>query len=95
MTEPLFRATADAVEPIGLQPEGQHATGTNPDDRVGDRHERRDTLERERLRVQAEIVSYPMPIPACDVYFNGLLEQRASICEQLAMLDREERSGAL
>ena len=54
----------------------------------------RAALERERLRVQSEIVSYPMPIPACDVYFNGLLEQRARICEQLAMLDREERSTA-
>jgi hypothetical protein len=53
------------------------------------REEHRAALERERLRVQAEIVSYPMPIPACDVYFNGLLEQRARICEQLAVLERE------
>jgi hypothetical protein len=68
---------------------------TNPGDCAGDMQVRRDTLERERLRVQAEIVNYPMPIPACDVYFNGLLEQRASVCEQLAMLDREARSGAL
>jgi hypothetical protein len=51
----------------------------------------RAALERERLRVQADIASYPMPIPACDVYFNGLLEERAHICEQLAMLDRHER----
>ena len=28
--------------------------------------ERRAALERERLRIQGEIVSYPMPIPACD-----------------------------
>ena len=42
---------------------------------------RRAALECERLRVQAEIVNYPMPIPACDVYFNGLLEQRARICD--------------
>ena len=54
----------------------------------------RASLERERLRVQAEIVSYPMPIPACDVYFNGLLEQRARICEQLAALDRHESHSA-
>lgn len=52
----------------------------------------REALERERLRVQAEIVSYPMPIPACDVYFNGLLEQRARICERLAVLE-ERQSG--
>jgi hypothetical protein len=48
----------------------------------------RATLEGERLRIQAEIVSYPMPIPACDVYFNGLLEERARVCGALARLDR-------
>ena len=41
-------------------------------------------LEKERRRVQAEISRYPMPITACDVYFNGLLEQRARVCEELA-----------
>jgi hypothetical protein len=51
----------------------------------------RAALERDRLRIQAEIVGYPMPIPACDVYFNGLLEERARICEALASLDRQER----
>jgi len=50
--------------------------------------ERRAALERERLRIQGEIVSYPMPIPACDVYFNDLLEQRARVCDQLAGLER-------
>ena len=45
---------------------------------------RRAELERERMRIQAEISSYPMPITACDVYFNGLLEQRARVCEELA-----------
>jgi hypothetical protein len=54
----------------------------------------RSALERERLRIQAEIVSYPMPIPACDVYFNGLLEQRARICELLAALQRRAANGA-
>ncbi len=44
------------------------------------------TLERERLRLQAEIKAYPMPIPACDVYFNSLLEQRSSVCEALTAL---------
>ncbi|MGZ8154111.1 MAG: hypothetical protein ACXWUK_02295 [Burkholderiales bacterium] len=55
-------------------------------------HER-DTLERERLRIQAEIVSYPMPIPACDVYFNDLLAQRARVCERLAELDRQQNAA--
>lgn len=43
-------------------------------------------LDRERLRVQAEINAYPMPIPACDVYFNSLLDQRSRLCEELTAL---------
>ena len=45
-------------------------------------------LEQERLRIQAEISSYPAPIPACDVYFNDLLEQRSRICEALVRLQQ-------
>jgi len=45
-----------------------------------------ETLECERLRIQAEINAYPGPIPACDVYFNSLLEQRSRICERLTAL---------
>ena len=40
-------------------------------------------LEGMRLRIQAEITNYPMPIPACDAHFNHLLEERARICEEL------------
>jgi hypothetical protein len=46
----------------------------------------REDLERERVRLQAEISSYPAPIPACDVYFNDLLERRNRICEALTRL---------
>jgi hypothetical protein len=46
----------------------------------------RQALEEERLRIQAEINAYPAPIPACDVYFNDLLERRSRICEQLERL---------
>lgn len=46
----------------------------------------RDALEAARLRIQADIVSYPAPIAACDVYFNDLLEQRSRICARLAAL---------
>lgn len=46
----------------------------------------REALEKERLRLQAEINSYPAPIPACDVYFNDLLEQRSRVCEALGKL---------
>ena len=48
--------------------------------------EPREALEKERLRIQAEIISYPAPIPACDVYFNDLLEQRSRVCEALGKL---------
>jgi hypothetical protein len=51
--------------------------------------QRRRHLERERLRIQAEIVSYPMPIPACDAAFNHLLESRARICAELQALERD------
>lgn len=40
-------------------------------------------LEQERDRIHREIKSTPPPIPACDVQFNHLLEQRARICEEL------------
>ena len=50
----------------------------------------RERLEAERLRVQREITSYPAPIPACDAYFNHLLEQRAMICEELARMRANE-----
>jgi hypothetical protein len=43
----------------------------------------REALETERLRIQREINSYPAPIPACDVYFNDLLDQRSRICEAI------------
>jgi hypothetical protein len=46
----------------------------------------RQRLEAERLRVQREITAYPGPIPACDAYFNHLLEQRARVCDELARL---------
>ena len=46
----------------------------------------REQLERERVRIQREINSYPTPIPGCDVYFNDLLERRSRICEELNKL---------
>lgn len=52
--------------------------------------ETREALEGARLRIQREIVSYPMPIPACDVYFNDLLEQRSRICARLSALEASD-----
>jgi hypothetical protein len=56
------------------------------------RDERRNALEKERLRLQAEINTYPMPIPACDVYFNDLLERRSRVCDELARLGAPRQS---
>lgn len=50
-------------------------------------HETRQQLEAERLGLQREITSYPTPIPACDAYFNHLLEQRARVCDALSRLE--------
>ena len=70
--------------PQGLEDE---RLGSTPqaleDERLGSTPQ---ALEEERLRVQSEINSYPAPIPACDVYFNDLLERRSRICEQLSRL---------
>lgn len=43
-------------------------------------------LERQRGALYAEISCYPAPIPACDVQFNHLLEQRAAISQELSWL---------
>lgn len=53
---------------------------------------RRADLEAERLR-QAAINAYPAPIPACDVYFNDLLEQRSRICARIDEM-RDAMRGA-
>jgi hypothetical protein len=44
-------------------------------------------LEREHHRIYEEIKNYPRPIPACDVQFNYLLEERADISEELERLE--------
>ena len=54
--------------------------------------ERRNALEKERLLLQAEINSYPMKIPACDVYFNDLLERRSRVCDELDRLASRPQS---
>ena len=40
-------------------------------------------LEKEQKRIHDEIINYPPPIPACDVQFNHLLEERAGIRQEL------------
>jgi hypothetical protein len=40
-------------------------------------------LEQEKQRIYGEIKHYPRPIPACDLQFNQLLEERAGISQEL------------
>jgi uncharacterized coiled-coil DUF342 family protein len=43
----------------------------------------RTRLENEYQRIYEEIKSYPRPIPACDLQFNQLLEERDRIRREL------------
>jgi hypothetical protein len=47
---------------------------------------RRALLER-RQAIAEEIGRHPRPITACDVHFNRLLEERATLSEQIDRLD--------
>lgn len=44
-------------------------------------------LEDKKRQIGEEINQYPPPIPACDVQFNYLLEQRAGISQELHRLN--------
>src|SRR5437899_662265 len=48
----------------------------------------RQQLETERQRIVDEIVHYPPPIPRCDVQYNTLLEERASITQEIYRLEK-------
>jgi hypothetical protein len=52
-------------------------------------------LEAEKWRVMEEIANYPPPIPACDVQFNFLLEERARITRELNRLQALSRERLL
>ena len=45
-------------------------------------------LESRRDNVCEEITNHPTPIPACDVHFNRLLEERTKIFQELGRLDK-------
>ena len=45
-------------------------------------------LEAEKIRLNAEIRSYPGPIPACDAQFNHLLEKRTRLAAALVLVDQ-------
>jgi hypothetical protein len=47
----------------------------------------RQVLEAEKQRIFQEIHYYPPPIPACDVQFNSLLAERASVLQAMGRVD--------
>ncbi|MFQ5938171.1 MAG: hypothetical protein ACE5LB_17350, partial [Acidiferrobacterales bacterium] len=47
----------------------------------------RDYLESKKDKIYEEIRNYPPPIPACDLQFNYLLEERARISRELSRVD--------
>lgn len=53
----------------------------------------KDHLENERQRIYEEIKHYPTPIPACDVQFNYLLEERARIAQELDRLKASSKES--
>lgn len=48
--------------------------------------ELRAALEARRRQLDAEIRSYPTPIPRCDAQFNHLMEERDRIVRELESL---------
>jgi hypothetical protein len=52
-------------------------------------------LECERRRICEEIKTYPRPIPACDVQFNALLEERTGVFEELRLLQKIDFDSAI
>lgn len=43
-------------------------------------------LENQKQRIGEEIKHYPRPIPACDLQFNALLEERARVSQEVDRL---------
>lgn len=48
-------------------------------------------LEHKKEQIYEEIKNYPPPIPACDVQFNYLIEERARISQELSRLETLSR----
>lgn len=51
-------------------------------------------LEARRIAISRELATIPPPVPACDVDFNRLLEDRGRIADDLLELGRLVREGA-
>lgn len=55
----------------------------------------RNALLERRRRIAEEIGRHPRPITACDVHFNRLLEERASLSAEIDRFDEFVASSAL
>ena len=49
--------------------------------------ELRTLIEAERNRVALDMSDYPTPVPACDVDFNALIDERIRLADALVRLD--------
>jgi hypothetical protein len=58
------------------------------------RQEIQNHLEKEKQRIFDEILHYPPPIPACDIQFNFLLEERSNITQELRRVREISERGA-
>jgi hypothetical protein len=54
----------------------------------------RERLDAMRVAITRELAAFPPPVPACDVDFNRLLEDRARIADELQRLARLLEQGA-
>ena len=52
----------------------------------------RETLERERRKLNDEIRSYPSPIAGCDAQFNFLLERRRELERLIVEAERADET---
>jgi hypothetical protein len=51
-------------------------------------------LDRRREAISRELCTIPPPVPACDVNFNRLLEERARVVDELQALGRLRAANA-
>jgi hypothetical protein len=51
-------------------------------------------LQARRIAISRELAAIPPPVPACDVDFNRLLEDRGRVADELQRLNRLLAGGA-
>ena len=51
-------------------------------------------LEKEKTQIYEEIENYPPPIPACDLQYNHLLEERTRVTQELNRVREASEQGS-